>query len=78
LTRQEQKERQEFAVAQTSTSLGFAIVVGGSLMIGSPDAFVSLFMTVELLSYLPLINMELASHQVDLLVDANQVTDLPD
>jgi hypothetical protein len=47
-------------------------------MIGSPDAFVSLFMTVELLSYLPLINIDLTSHQVDLLVGANQVTDLPD
>jgi hypothetical protein len=47
------------------------------MMTGSPDAFASLFMTVELFSYLPLINMQLTSHQVDLLVGANQVKDLP-
>jgi hypothetical protein len=34
-------------------------------------------MTQELLSYLPLINMDLTSHQVDLLVGANQAKDLP-
>jgi hypothetical protein len=71
------EERQETAVAQSATSLGSFIVMAGSLMTGSPDAFASLFMTVELLSYLPLINMQLTSHQVDLLVGTNQVKDLP-
>jgi hypothetical protein len=72
----EQKDKQETAVAQSASSLGSSIVMVGSLMTGS-DAFVSLFMTVELFSYLPLINMQLSSHQVDLLVGSNQVKDLP-
>jgi hypothetical protein len=78
LTKIKQNEKQEAAVTQTASSLGSAIVVGGALMTGSPDAFASLFMTVELLSYLPLINMQLTQHQVDLLVGANQLKDLPD
>jgi hypothetical protein len=73
-----QNEKQETAVSQTASSLGSAIVMGGALMTGSADAFVSLFMTVELLSYLPLVNMQLTQHQVDLLVGANQLKDLPD
>jgi hypothetical protein len=77
LAANKKKERKETAVAQSATSAGSSIVLAGSSMTGSPDVFVSLFMTVELFSYLPLINMELSSHQVDLLVGANQVKDLP-
>jgi hypothetical protein len=73
-----QQEKQQTAVAQSATSLGSSIVMGGAMMTGSPDAFVSLFMTVELFSYLPLINMQLTQQQVDLLVGANQVKGLPD
>jgi hypothetical protein len=39
--------------------------------------FVSLFMTLELLSFLPLINMQLTELQVDLLVGSNRLKDLP-
>jgi hypothetical protein len=74
----QQKERQEAALAGTASSLGGSFVMAGSLMMGNPATFVSLFMTVELLSYLPLINMDLTPHQVDLLVGANQAKDLPD
>jgi hypothetical protein len=34
-------------------------------------------MTIELLSFLPLINMKLTEHQVDLLVGSNRLKDLP-
>jgi hypothetical protein len=72
------KQKQEVAVTKTATSVGSSVVMIGSMMTGSPDIFVSMFMTVEMLSYLPLINMKLTSHQVDLLVGANQLQDLPD
>jgi hypothetical protein len=52
--------------------------MAGSLMTGDPNAIVSRLMTVELLSYLPFINMQFTSHQVDLLVGANQPNRLPD
>jgi hypothetical protein len=50
----------------------------GSMMTGSPDTFMSLFMTLELLSFLPLINMKLTEHQVDLLVGSSQLNNIPD
>jgi hypothetical protein len=68
-----QEERHQLATVATATSTGYAVVMIGSLMTGSPNLFVSLFMTVELLSYIPLINMSLTSHQVDLLIGSNQV-----
>jgi hypothetical protein len=39
---------------------------------------VSLFMTVELLSFIPLINLSFTSHQVDLLVGSGNLSSLPD
>jgi hypothetical protein len=72
-----QEERHQLATVATVSSMGSAVVMMGSLMTESPNLFVSLFMTVELLSYIPLINMNLTSHQVDLLVGSNQVQDLP-
>jgi hypothetical protein len=38
----------------------------------------SLFMTVELLSYIPLINLNFTSHQVDLLIGSNNFSSFPD
>jgi hypothetical protein len=72
------KEKQELAQTQTASSVGYAAVIIGALMTGSPSTFVSLFMTVELLSYIPLINLSLTSHQVDLLVGSNNLSSLPD
>jgi hypothetical protein len=71
-------QKREATVAKTASSSGFSIVLIGSMMTGSADVFVSMFMTVEMLSYLPLINLKLTSHQVDLLVGANQLHNLPD
>jgi hypothetical protein len=72
------EERHETAVFESGTSVGSSFVMIGALMTGSPNLFASLFITVELFSYLPLININLTSHQTDLLVGANQVNNLPD
>jgi hypothetical protein len=71
------KQKQEIAVAQTATGLGSSVLIGGAMMTGSPSIFVSMFMTIELLSFLPLINMKLTAHQVDLIVGSNQLKGLP-
>jgi hypothetical protein len=47
------------------------------MMTGSPNIFMSVFMTIEQLSFLPLVNMHLTSHQVDLLIGSNQLQGLP-
>jgi hypothetical protein len=47
------------------------------MMTGSPNIFVSVFMTIEQLSFLPLVNMDLTAHQVDLLIGSNQLQGLP-
>jgi hypothetical protein len=72
-----QDDREELAATQSTASIGSSGVLIGCMMTGSPDIFISIFMTNELLSYLPLINIKLSSHQVDLLVGANQVQSLP-
>jgi hypothetical protein len=72
-----QTQKEELVATQSTTSSGSSSVLIGSMMTGSPDIFISIFMTIEMLSYLPLINMKLTSHQVDLLVGANQVQSLP-
>jgi hypothetical protein len=71
------KEKQEIAVAQTTTGFGILAVVGGAMMTGSPSIFVSMFMNIELLSFLPFVNLKLTAHQVDLLVGSNQFKGLP-
>jgi hypothetical protein len=75
LTKQEEKQQE--AVAQTATGIGSSVVIAGAMMTGSPSIFVSMFMTIEQLSFLPLVNMKLTAHQVDLLVGANQLKGLP-
>jgi hypothetical protein len=72
-----QEERHEIAVVQTATGLGSSAVIVGTMMTGSPSIFMSMFMTIELLSFLPFINMKLTAHQVDLLVGSNQLKGLP-
>jgi hypothetical protein len=72
-----QDEREELAIAESTISFSFSTVLIGCVMTESPEIFISIFMTYQLLSYLPLINMKLTSHQVDMLVDANLVQSLP-
>jgi hypothetical protein len=72
-----QKQKQEIAVAQTATGLGSSVLIGGAMMTGSPSIFASMFMTIELLSFLPFVNLKLTAHQVDLLVGSNQLKGLP-
>jgi hypothetical protein len=50
----------------------------GAFMVGSPDLAVSMLMTIELISYLPLIDLDLSEHETNLLVGSNQLDSLPD
>jgi hypothetical protein len=72
-----QLEKQEKAVTQTAIGFGSSAVIVGAMMTGSPSIFGSMFMTIELLSFLPLVNMKFTAHQVDLLVGSNQLKGLP-
>jgi hypothetical protein len=76
-SKSKQKERNETAVTKSAASGVSAVVMVGALMTGSHNTFVSLFMTVELLSLLPLINMNLTTHQVDLLQGTSQRQSFP-
>lgn len=64
--------------AQAGVITSFGIVTVGCLMVGSPDLFVSLFMTIELLSFLPLIDLDLDEDTTNLIVGSNLLSKLPE
>jgi hypothetical protein len=48
-----------------------------SFLTESPDIFVGMLMTIELISFLPLIDLDLTKHQEKLLTGSNQLSNLP-
>jgi hypothetical protein len=50
----------------------------GAVLSGSPEFLVSYLMTIELISYLPMIDLDFTRHQVQLLVGSNQMKKVPD
>jgi hypothetical protein len=52
--------------------------MAGSFFSGSPDIFVGMFITLELISFLPLIDLNLTKHQEKLLTGSNQLSSLPE
>jgi hypothetical protein len=68
----------EFALVTTTIpTAGSSVVLAGSMITGSHNIFISVFMTIEQLSFLPLVNMDLTTNQVDLYIGSNQLQGLP-
>jgi hypothetical protein len=61
------------AAVETFSSVTTGAVLIGASILGSPDMFLAMFMTVDLLVYLPLIDAGFTDHQAALLEGANQL-----
>jgi hypothetical protein len=78
LTQQEKDEADQKATTETTYSAAFGGVFAGAFFSGCPDIFVGMFITIELISFLPLIDLDLTKHQEKLLVGSNQLSSLPE
>mmetsp|Transcript_29661 Transcript_29661/g.52930 ORF Transcript_29661/g.52930 Transcript_29661/m.52930 type:complete len:803 (-) Transcript_29661:34-2442(-) len=67
-----QNKPASLAYIEASYTSSAEVVLVGSYLVGSPDVFVEMFMTVELLTYLPLISMPMTHDQVQMLRGASQ------
>jgi hypothetical protein len=61
------------AQVETTSSVSTGALLIGASILGSPDMFLALYMTVDLLVYLPLIDFGFTDHQASLLQGANQL-----
>jgi hypothetical protein len=78
LTQQQKDEADTRARTKSAYSAILVGVLGGSFFARSPDIFVGMFFTLELISFLPLIDLSLTNHQEKLLTGSNQLSSLPD
>jgi hypothetical protein len=78
LTQQQRDEEDQRAQITSATSAANGSVLMGSFLAGSPDIFVGMFITIELISFLPLIDLDLTKHQEKLLTGSNQLSSLPE
>jgi hypothetical protein len=78
LTQQQKDEAKQTATIASASSASAGAVMAGSFFSGSPDIFVGMFITLELISFLPLIDLSLTKHQEKLLTGSNQLSSLPE
>jgi hypothetical protein len=64
------------AITSSVMTAATGAVIVGALMVGSPDLAVSMLMTIELITYLPLIDLDFTKHETNLLVGSNQLDSL--
>mmetsp|Transcript_21988 Transcript_21988/g.40147 ORF Transcript_21988/g.40147 Transcript_21988/m.40147 type:complete len:452 (-) Transcript_21988:49-1404(-) len=71
------EEAEIYSKTNVSITTGYALVMAGSFLFGSPQMFTSMFMTNELIASLPLINIDLTESLVSLIVGSIQINKIP-
>jgi hypothetical protein len=64
-------------MTSNATSGSMSILLIGSAMLGSPDMFISMFMAIDLISFLPVIDLDFTQHQGSLLAGSNHLNEKP-